>query len=99
MTKDKDFKRLVRARMEKTGQSYAAAKASLLVQRARIRERAAALLPVSDPRRQAEMQLARMREHLHDAVDSALAAGLGWREIGGTLGLDPELARMWIQQE
>jgi uncharacterized protein YndB with AHSA1/START domain len=30
MTKDRDFKRLVRARMEKTGESYAAARASLL---------------------------------------------------------------------
>ena len=31
MTKDRDFKRLVRARMEKTGESYAAARAKLLV--------------------------------------------------------------------
>jgi len=30
MTKDKDFKRLVRARMEKTGESYTAARAHLL---------------------------------------------------------------------
>lgn len=99
MTKDKDFKRLVRARMEKTGQSYAAAKASLLVQRERIRDRAAAMLPGADPRRQAEVQLSRMREHLRDAVDSALSAGLDWHEIGRRLGLDPELAQMWIQQE
>ena len=30
MTRQKSFKRLVRARMEKTGESYSAARASLL---------------------------------------------------------------------
>ena len=33
MTKDRDFKRLVRARMQKTGESYAAARARLLSQK------------------------------------------------------------------
>ena len=35
MTTQKDFKRLVRGRMQKTGESYTAARATLLAQRAR----------------------------------------------------------------
>ena len=35
MTTQKDFKRLVRGRMQKTGESYTAARASLLAQSAK----------------------------------------------------------------
>ena len=96
MSKDKDFKRLVRARMLKTGQSYSAAKSSLVTQRDRLRERAVAALPGADPRRRAELELSRLLEHLRDAVDGAIAAGLNWQDIGSKLGLDPELLQVWL---
>ncbi len=96
MSKDKDFKRLVRARMLKTGQTYSAAKSSLVTQRERLKARAVAVLPSTDPRRRAEVELSRLIEHLRDAVDGAIAAGLNYQDIGTKLGLDPELLQIWL---
>ena len=48
MTERKSFKRLVRARMEKTGESYNAARASLLAGAEADESRSAVVLPLSD---------------------------------------------------
>jgi hypothetical protein len=85
--------------MVKTGQSYAAAKASLVTQRDRLRERSAEVLAGADPRHRAAADLSRLVDHIRDAVDGALAVGLNWHEISNRLGLDPELVQMWIHQE
>jgi hypothetical protein len=79
MTKDKDFKRLVRARMQKTGESYAAARASLVA-----KGTADGAPPLPDD-----------YEKVAGMTDAAVekATGKGWREW--TAALDRVGAASW----
>jgi catechol 2,3-dioxygenase-like lactoylglutathione lyase family enzyme len=93
MPKDKNFKRLVRGRMEKTGERFAAARAQLQAQRARLPE------SESVAREKAVEALRRQVEHLRDAADQARAAGLSLGEISRVVRLDRELLRRWLLAE
>lgn len=90
MPTDKNFKRLVRERMDKTGERFAAARAQLQVQRSRFLETESAT------RDKAVVALRRQVEHLRDAADSARAAGLSLGEIAGVIRVDPDLVRKWL---
>ena len=93
MPKDKNFKRVVRARMEKTGERVAAARAQLQAQRSRMQETEAAA------REKAIDALRRQVEHLRDATDQARAAGMSLSEISRVVRLDPDLVRRWLLAE
>jgi len=96
MPKDKNFKRVVRERMSKTGERFAAARAQLEAQR----ERASARRELEgSPRERAVRALERQVEHLRDAADQARAAGLSVAEIGRVVRVDPELLRSWLLAE
>jgi hypothetical protein len=93
MPKDKNFKRLVRERMQKTGESYAAARAHLARRVGRIDEGRQAA------RERAVVEMRRKFDQLHDAVDEALAAGLTWKEVADRLRLDSALLQRWLQDD
>ncbi|WP_438023567.1 hypothetical protein [Sorangium sp. So ce233] len=79
MTSDKDFKKLVRSRMEKTGESYTAARASLLQ---KDRTASAATDELERLRREAEQYGARV---IHEASGRwAARADNGMVEYGST---------------
>lgn len=89
MTKRKDFKRLVRARMRKSGESYTAARATLVAKRARVEARAVA---AARPDARSFASLAGMR-------DEAVAARTGrtwaqWVEL-----LDAAGAAAWTHRD
>ena len=91
MPKDKNFKRAVRDRMEKTGERFAAARAQLEAQRAR-RSRP----DDRSARDRAVDALHRQVEHLRDAVDQAFASDMSLVEIARVVQLDPDLLRRWL---
>jgi hypothetical protein len=93
MPKDKNFKHAVRARMEKTGERFAAARVQLQAQRSRLQE------TESGAREKAVDALRRQVEHLRDATDQARAAGMSLSEISRVLRLDPDLLRRWLVAE
>jgi hypothetical protein len=93
MPRDKNFKRLVRDRMDKTGERFAAARAQLQAQRGRGVE------PEASARAKAVEALRRQIEHLRDATDQARAAGMSLGEISRVVRLDPELLRRWLLAE
>jgi hypothetical protein len=89
MTRQKSFKRLVRSRMEKTGESYTAARASLLA--ADEPKAAEPVLMTSDD--QIRRRTGRGWEEWFDALDEWGAADRTHREIArwvaGQLAVDP----------
>ena len=93
MPTDKNFKRLVRERMQKTGESYAAARTQLARRFGRTEDGG------QTARERAMTELRRKFDQLHDAVDGALAAGLTWREVADRLRLDPALLQRWLQED
>lgn len=96
MPKDKNLKRLVRDRMDKTGERFSAARAQLQLQRERgIPGHRQAV----NARDQAVHALARQVEHLRDAADAARAAGLSLAEIGRVLRIEPDFLRTWLLAE
>ena len=93
MSKDKNFTRLVRERMDKTGERFATARAQLQVQRRRAQDTEAAA------REKAVEALRRQIEHLRDAADQARAAGMSLAEISRVVHVDPEFLRRWLLAE
>jgi hypothetical protein len=89
MTEHRSFKRLVRARMEKTGESYTAARANLLA--GKDKDGTEAPLPTSDEA--IRERTGRGWEQWFDALDDWGAADRPHREISrwlaGELGLEP----------
>ena len=87
MTRQRSFKRLVRARMEKTGESYTAARATLLA----AAEPEAPAFPTSD--NAIRERTGRGWEEWFDLLDDWGAAGRSHREIArwvaGQQGIDP----------
>jgi hypothetical protein len=81
MTEHRSFKRLVRARMEKTGESYTAARANLLA--GKEQDGAEAPLPTSDDA--IRERTGRGWEQWFDALDEWGAADRRHREISGWL--------------
>jgi hypothetical protein len=96
MPREKNFKRLVRDRMEKTGERFAAARAQLVAQRERFSTTADG---VADSRDRAIRALRRQVEHLRDAADNARAAGLSLAEISRVLRVDADFLRGWLLAE
>lgn len=66
MTRSSDFKKLVRARMERTGENYTAARAALLAQAATRPERIA--VPAPDPAAARALHEKLIRPFLHDGA-------------------------------
>jgi hypothetical protein len=104
MPKQKDLKRRVRARMQKTGESYTAARAQLL------RKRSPS--PAASPTTKASVDLAAIAGMRDDAVlaktgktwsqwvralDAIDAASLPHREIASRLSTDFEVPAWWAQ--
>jgi len=89
MPTDKNFKRLVRERMQKSGESYATARANLARRFGRSEE-------AQPARERAMIELRRKFDQLHDAVDEALAAGLTWKEVADRLRVDPAVLQRWL---
>jgi hypothetical protein len=83
MTEQKSFKRLVRARMEKTGESYTAARASLLAAEEPQAADAPALTMSDESIRR---RTGRGWEEWFDLLDASGAAGRSHKEIAAWLG-------------
>ncbi len=73
MTKDRDFKRRIRERMQKTGESYTAARARLLSK---------AGDPATEPRPPNDLPHPEIVQRLHAAIDS------GWWRQTVTVGYE-----------
>jgi hypothetical protein len=84
MTAQKSFKRLVRARMEKTGESYAAARASMLAGKERGEVAEAPVMPISDEA--IRNRTGRGWEEWLDLLDESGAADRTHKEIVASLG-------------
>ena len=84
MTEHKSFKRLVRARMEKTGESYTAARASLLAGKEKGKVAEAPVMPISDEA--IRSRTGRGWEEWFDLLDASGAAELTHKEIAAALG-------------
>ena len=93
MPMDENVKRLVRERMQRTGESYSAARAHLGRLFGRPEERG------PSARERAMTELRKKFDQLHDAVDEALAAGLTWKEVADRLRLDPSLLERWLKDD
>ena len=91
MPPNKNFKRLVRARMAKTGESYTAARAQLVSRYRRLQSGDMA-------NERAEVELRRAFELLRDAIDSARAAGLSWADVARRLRTDPRTVEGWFRE-
>jgi uncharacterized protein YndB with AHSA1/START domain len=91
MTTQRSFKRLVRTRMQKTGESYTAARAVLLSAREEETAREAPVLATSDEA--IRRRTGRGWEEWFDLLDAWGAAGRPHREIArwvaGQLGIEP----------
>ena len=87
MTRHKSFKRLVRTRMEKTGESYTAARASLLAADAKGPEEA--VLPFPDEK--IRERTGRGWEEWFDLLDESGAADKSHREIAKWLAAQLEI--------
>lgn len=99
MTKERSFKRLVRSRMAKTGESYTAARAALLAS-ARQPAEAAAEQPVlvtSDP--EIQRRTGRGWEEWFDLLDDRGAAQLPHREISRLVAAELQIGPLvWEAQ-
>jgi len=111
MPKNKDLKRLVRSRMEKTGESYTTARAQLLAKKAR-REKTegnapARSVPSADPATYADLagmsdeavaaRTGKTWEQWVQALDARDAASQPHRDIAQHLGDDLGLSPWWAQ--
>jgi hypothetical protein len=84
MTEHRSFKRLVRARMEKTGESYTAARASLLAGNEKGKPSAAPVMPISDEA--IRNRTGRGWEEWFDLLDEAGAGDQTHTEIAAAVG-------------
>jgi hypothetical protein len=89
MTRQKSFKRLVRARMEKTGESYTAARAKLLSGAASKANEGSVLMISEESIRR---RTGRGWEEWFDLLDEAGAAAWSHAEIARWLGAEQEIA-------
>jgi hypothetical protein len=83
MTRQKSFKRLVRSRMEKTGESYTAARASLLAGKEKGEAAAAPVMPISEEA--IVKRTGRGWEEWFDLLDGAGAGERTHKEIAASL--------------
>jgi hypothetical protein len=110
MPKDKDLKRLVRSRMEKTGESYTTARAQLLAKRERrkkAKRQAAPMAPQPDPSGYAELagmsdeavarRTGKSWEEWVRTLDDRNAASKPHREIAAALKEDFGVSSWWAQ--
>jgi hypothetical protein len=101
MPRNKDLKRLVRARMQRTGESYTSSRAQLLKKRSR-RDRPP--LPAGDPAQLAGMSDAAVRaktgrtwrQWVHE-LDAAGALTMSHRDIARHLRTEHDLTAWWSQ--
>ena len=103
MTSDKDLKRVVRARMEKTGESYTAARAQILSKPPRKRATSTARPPVSPSLSSIPAPAAPVHAKVAGMADARIATNTGhtWEEwvrlLDGDNALDmahPDIARL-----
>lgn len=95
MTKDRDLKRLIRARMQKTGESYTSARAALLAKRDPPEARYADLAGMSDDAVRAKT--GRTWSEWVRTLDAIDAVALPHREIARRLGNEHGLSGWWSQ--
>jgi transcriptional regulator GlxA family with amidase domain len=93
MPLDENIKRLVGERMQKTSESYSAARMNLARRFGRTDDRG------PSARERARIELRKKFDQLHDAVDEALSAGLTWKEVADRLRLDPSHLERWLKDD
>lgn len=95
MPKNKDLKRLTRARMDKTGESYTAARAQLLAGEASPRKSHAELAGMSDDA--VEAKTGKDWQAWVEALDAAGAAEMSHRDIAKHVGASYDVSGWWAQ--